>query len=147
MSTGEVIGAIIIALIIGGIFYYGFKSRGPWGSFWTFFLVIAFAVLVAAAWVRPVGAVWWGIAWFPLIFVGLLFALLLAAASPTEPRAGYRRTRYIDDTADPVDTDPELARTEPVDATADDEGVVAVGVFFWMMLTLFFVFLIAGIFF
>lgn len=26
----EFIGALIIAFIIGAIFYYGFKRRGPW---------------------------------------------------------------------------------------------------------------------
>ncbi|RDV10724.1 hypothetical protein DXT99_26015 [Pontibacter diazotrophicus] len=146
MSTGEVVGAIVIALVIAGIFYYGFKSRGPWGSFWTIALVILFGVLIAAVWARPVGPVWWGIAWFPLFFFGLLFALLLAAATPTTTRTGYRRTAYVDTTdAEMAQTEPVDGRTEPVAEPADEEGAAAVGIFFWAMLVLFIGLVVAGI--
>lgn len=151
MSTGEAIGAIVIALLIAGIFYYGFKSRGPWGSFWTFTLVIVFGVLIAAVWARPIGPIWWGIAWFPLFFFGLLFALLLAAATPTATRTEYRRAGYIDRTdIDRTDTEmrqtePIGVRAEPVDERADDEEAAAVGIFFWAMLVLFLGLVVAGI--
>lgn len=137
MSTTSIIAVILIALVIAAIFYYGFKSRGPWGSFWTFVVVIAFGVLLAAVWARPVGPVWWGIAWFPLIFVGLLFALLLAAATPPARGTDYptRRTGYVEE-------DPRL--NEPVDE-GGAEDVAAVGILFWTMLTLFLVIVVLGI--
>lgn len=139
MSTASVIAVILIALVIAAIFYYGFNSRGPWGSFWTFVLVIGFGVLIAAVWARPVGPVWWGIAWFPLIFIGLLFALLLAAATPTARGKDYptRRTGYVEE-------DPGL--NEPIVKEDDGaEDAAAVGILFWAMLTLFFLIVVLGI--
>ena len=70
------------ALLIGIIFYYAFKLTGPWGTFWSFLAVVTLAGLAADVWLTPVGPVAWGIAWIPAIFVMLLIALLLAAATP-----------------------------------------------------------------
>lgn len=138
MSMTNIIAVILIALVIAALFYYGFNSRGPWGTFWTFLIVIGFGVLIAAVWARPIGPVWWGIAWFPLIFVGLLFALLLAAATPPGRRTGdpTRRTGYVEE-------DPRL--NEPVvEPDAAEEGA-AVGIMFWTMLTLFLLIVVLGI--
>ncbi|RDV14983.1 hypothetical protein DXT99_11915 [Pontibacter diazotrophicus] len=139
MSTASIIAVILIALIIAAIFYYGLNSRGPWGSFWTFVLVVGFGVLIAAVWARPVGPVWYGIAWFPLLFIGLLFALLLAAATPTTRRTDYptRRTGYVEE-------DPRM--NEPITEEGNAaEDAVAVGILFWTMLTLFLLIVVLGI--
>jgi hypothetical protein len=84
MTFLQILLTIIVAVLIGILFYYVFRKAGPWGKFWTFILVLILAGLAAAAWIPPVGPVFWDIAWIPVVFVILLFALLMAAATPPE---------------------------------------------------------------
>lgn len=37
MEWAELVGAIIVALLIGAVFYFGFKNTGPWALFGLFF--------------------------------------------------------------------------------------------------------------
>lgn len=113
MTFLEILLTILIAVVIGILFYYIFRSRGPWGSFWSFLLILILAGLAAEAWIEPVGPVGWGVAWVPTIFVILLFALLLAAAAP--PR-------------------PERRITEPVPDTEEEATVIALSGFFWIFM-------------
>ena len=80
---GGIIGVVLVAILISAVFYYAFRVRGPWGSFWTFFLVLLLSIWAASLWVQPVGPVYYGISWIPTLFVGLIIAFLLAAV-PTE---------------------------------------------------------------
>jgi hypothetical protein len=76
----ELLGILLIALIVGLIFSLVFKVRGPWGNFWTLFVIVLLAVWAADLWLTPAGPVVWDLAWIPLIFVAIVVALLLAAA-------------------------------------------------------------------
>src|SRR6056297_1118331 len=119
MTALEIIGIVLIALIIGSIFYYGFKKTGPWGSFWSFILIIFLGTLFVDAWAEPVGPLWYDVAWVDLIFFGLIFAFFLAAATPV---------------AKPT---PE-ERREIEEAPAETSGAAAaLGIFFWFMLIFF----------
>jgi len=89
----EVLGAIIVAVVISSIFYFAVDARGPWGSFWTFFVIILLVVWAASLWIVPFGYIYWEIAWIPLFFIGLVIAFLLAALSSTPPR--YRRPLFF----------------------------------------------------
>lgn len=133
---GQVFGAIIIAAIISLIFYFALNARGPWGTLWTFFLVLLFAIWAGSLWISPAGPVYWGIAWIPLFFVGLVFALLLAAIPTTSDE------RYIDETTETTDvnlTSEEVERRREADRTA-----AAVSGFFWVLLLILFIVIIIG---
>ncbi|MFP4025473.1 MAG: hypothetical protein ACLFVR_13195 [Thiohalospira sp.] len=99
------------ALIIGTIFYYVFRYPGPWGSLWSFLLILILAGIAANAWITPVGPYYQGVSWFPVLFVILLFAILIAAATPPPSR-----TRV----------ESEIEREEP--------KVVVLGGFFWVLM-------------
>ena len=71
-----------IALIITLFFASAFRTRGPWGNFWTFFIILLLAVLAAHLWVRPIGPSYQGIYWIPPIAAGFLVASILAASTP-----------------------------------------------------------------
>ena len=129
MPLAGFLAVLLISFIIGALFYFVFKNKGPWGSFWTFFLVLFLGIYLAYVWVRPVGPLYWGVALYPLLFIGLLFALLLAAASPPRYRRNYRKP-----SADPGQ--------EP---TPEDNRAV-LGIFFWTALILFIALLLAGLF-
>lgn len=117
----ELLGAIVVALIVGAIFYYGFKFTGPWGTFWAFLLVLIIGIWFMAALAEPIGPIWWGIAWFDLFLFAVLFAILLIAATPTiEDRRRHR----------------DYYRSIKTDEEARDTAVT-VGVWFWVMIILF----------
>lgn len=100
MLFWETLFVILAALVVGVIFYYLLKLSGPWGSFWSFLLILILAGLAAAAWITPAGPVVYNIAWFPTLFTILLFAILLAAATPSR-RERTRTTatqRHVEDT-------------------------------------------------
>lgn len=80
--------AIIIglALLLTLIFVYGLGSRGPWGSGWTIFFVLLFAIWATAIWVEPIGPVYYNVAWLPIVIVGLVFFILLLSVTPREPK-------------------------------------------------------------
>jgi len=123
----EVLGAIIVAVVVSSIFYFAVDARGPWGSFWTFFVIILLVVWAASLWIVPFGYIYWEIAWIPLFFIGLVIAFLLAALSSTPPR--YRRT------------------TKGSDVTAEEEPertYAAIGLMFWVFVGLMLIAIIAG---
>ncbi|HSJ69544.1 MAG TPA: hypothetical protein VK921_17815 [Anditalea sp.] len=68
----EILGAVIVAVIISSIFYFAVDVRGPWGSFWTFFIIVLLSVWAASLWIVPFGYIYWEIAWIPLFFIGLV---------------------------------------------------------------------------
>ena len=109
----EILLTILAAVIIGTVFYYIFRSTGPWGTFWSFLLILILAGLAAEAWIRPVGPVVWDVAWVPTLFVIIIFALLLAAASPA------REPRVTEEAAEPSE---------------EERAAVAIGGFFWIFL-------------
>ena len=127
MELLEILLTIAGAALVGVLFYYVFRTTGPWGTFWSFILILILVGLAAEAWIAPIGPVYWDFSWVTTLFVILIFALLLAAASPA-------RRRY---------TEAELR--EPVareELEQSRESAVALTVFFWVML---FVLLIAVI--
>jgi hypothetical protein len=93
MAFLEIIIIALAAIIIGSLFFYVFRTAGPWGSFWIFILILILAGWAAAAWIRPFGPVYWNISWVPVLFVILLFSLFLAALTP----ARREKTIYEDE--------------------------------------------------
>mgnify|MGYP005748569037 CR=1 FL=1 len=132
MPLAGFLAVLLISFVIGALFYFVLKNKGPWGSFWTFFVVLFLGVFLAYVWVRPVGPLYWGVALYPLVFIALLFALLLAAASPPRNRRNSRR---------PLPPTPSQNQPNLKDEQAE------LGIFFWTALILFISLLLAGIFF
>lgn len=78
MKVFWVLYLIIIAYFTVLLFIYLFKTRGPWGNSWTFFLIILFSLLFADIWIKPFGPFWRDVYWLPPIAGGLLTATVLA---------------------------------------------------------------------
>lgn len=133
-----VFGAIIVALIISSIFYFALRSRGPWGSFWSFFLVIMLAVWAASIWIVPVGYVYWEIAWIPLFFIGLIIGLLLAAVSSSSNKNYYKGQRG--DVLDKAMTSEESRKN----AELEENTFAAIGILFWLFIGLMILAIIVG---
>jgi hypothetical protein len=118
---------LIIALLITIFFSSLLRMPGPWGKAWTFFIVILLAVIAAGLWIQPAGPLYRDIYYMPPLVVGILVALLLAAATPS-PRA---RTA--------------LDRSEKKEEKREND-FYALGIFFWILFALMLIILAIGYF-
>jgi hypothetical protein len=116
-----------IALIITIVFANALRIKGPWGNFWTFFILLLLAALAANFWIEPIGPNYQGVYWLPPIAAVLLIAFLLAASSPPpEPRniLEQQSQEYIEKKA----------------------SALAVGIFFWFVVTFMLILVLIGLF-
>lgn len=123
----EIISIVLIAIILAVAFFYGFRRRGPWGSLWAYILILIAGMLSFSIWTEPYGPVLWGIGWIDILIVGILLALLLAAASPA-----------------PNSTIPREGEQEILPEEEDTYNKYAIGSFFWVLILLFIVLIIVG---
>ena len=86
MNIIEIIAAFVFAALIGLFFSSVFRIKGPWGKLWSFILVLFLIIWASELWVEPMGPTLYDVAWIPLLIVGIVTALLLAAVSPRIPR-------------------------------------------------------------
>jgi hypothetical protein len=110
--------ALLIALLLTALFMAGFRLRSPWGLLW-FFVIILLASWAGGVWFTPFGPASWATGWLPFLLVGLIAALLIAAATLPERE---------ESTVELVDT--ERRRAERKAAKR------ALGIFFWVLVVL-----------
>jgi hypothetical protein len=70
-------------------FWAGFRRQGPLTYLPVVFVVVFLATWAGGAWIQP-AALRPGWRWLPFAAVGLIFALLLVAAAPRQPRSRAR---------------------------------------------------------
>ncbi len=143
MIIGEIIGILILALVIGAIFFYGFGRRDPWGAFWVFLLILFLAGMAGRYWVTAAGPVIWGYAWLPLIFWIFMIALLIGIATPVQDEridAPRDRERIISSS-----DEQRAERDAPSEQEAEAAGAAAAfGIFFWFILLMLIIAILAG---
>ncbi|MFW5644702.1 MAG: hypothetical protein ACOCZL_02205 [Bacteroidota bacterium] len=117
---------ISLALVITLFFTHILRIKGPWGSFWTFFLIILLAVVTGEAWVEPMGPYYKDVYWLPPLAVGLVIALLLASTTPSpKTRSRIAEKRKESD---------------------KKSSALALGTFFWFLLIFMLVLVVLGFF-
>jgi hypothetical protein len=114
MLFADLLVALFIGLVIVGVASYAFNTKGPWDSFLWFFVVVALFAWAGGVWVTPFGPSWGGIGWLPILFMGILAAVLLTAASPKS----YHR----------------LIRGKNGRPAFPGKNVIAVDLFFWILI-------------
>lgn len=129
MEIVEFIVVLFMALIVASIFFYGFRSRGPWSAFWVFLLILFLAGWAGRLWVTPAGPVMWGFGWLPVLVFVFIVALLVAAASPRED----------------TNTSDEIRRSRREATKPDTEAGAAFGIFFWVLLIVLITAIVAGL--
>lgn len=122
----DMIYALFFAVLLTAVFFGLFRTRGPWASLVLFFLVIFLASWAGGAWIAPFGPVLWGISFLPFLLVGLIIALMLAAAAPTQRE---------ESTVELVDRD-ERKRERA-------KAFAALSVFFWILIGVFVVLILS----
>jgi len=126
--------ALFFALIITSIFSFVVRRTGPWSGFWVFFILLFFISLGAGEWAAPRGPVAWGYYWAPGLIAALIFALVLAAATPT-PRSSQRLYRKSDIKKDNTRGNEDI----------EDGAAVVLDIFFWVLIVILIIAAIAGI--
>jgi len=119
--------ALIFALAIGAsiawVWSTVFDTHGPWNSFFWFFAVIFLFSWGGGTWIAPFGPIGWGVAWLPIVFLGVFMALLLTAATP---RSRRKRTRSTDAPLKAMRASGRVSPAIAVLATLD--------LFFWVLI-------------
>ena len=114
--------AFVMALIIALIFAPGYR-KGSYVPLIIFFLILFLAGIASRYWLVPIGPVWLGISWVPLLFIVLILTFAFVAPSPYE-RVSARETK------------------ENVSATTS----VALSVFIWLLFSLLLIAIAIGVF-
>ena len=83
MTIIGILAVLLFSLLFTSVFVFGLGAKGPWGSGWTFFVIIALVLSTVTLWVPPAGPVWYGAAWVDLLITGLLISFILSAVTPS----------------------------------------------------------------
>jgi hypothetical protein len=112
-------GALLITFIITLVI--ALFTKRPLRGLWLFFFIVFLASWAGQLWITPFGPLYLGIAWFPLLITALLFWFLILALIPP------------------------IAPAVPENNAGEKQSAVAAfGAFFWIMLTLLIISVIAG---
>jgi hypothetical protein len=132
MLIAELLIALVFGIILAALLTYPLRREGPGpvGGLVFFFLLLFLAIWAGGRWLRPAGPPVYGVSWLGFLFVGILVALILAAAVP--PRRPPVRP------AEPAAETPS-GEVGPAGAAA-----VTLGVFFYVALLALLVVLILG---
>lgn len=149
MFAIQVLFALFIAIILTAVFHGIFRTTGPWRGFWAFFLIVFFAAVAAGLWIVPVGPSAWGYYWIPGFLAAIVFALLLAAATPHTPGTKFeKKARKAEKEITKTYTyNPAGQAGNPDDLYIGDRPVqgAVMGGFFWLLITLLVIIVVAGV--
>jgi hypothetical protein len=115
MLIADLLFAFVIALLLTGLFSYGFRKRDPWGNTFVFILLLFLLIWATGVWIPPFGPTIYDVAWIPMIVMGFIFILLFAAAIPESPEMIRRR------------------QAKPTPAVGEP-AIVVLGGFLWLLL-------------
>ena len=87
MFIMEMTVSLAIGLFLTGLFWTGFRVRGPWESLLVFFSIVSLSAWAGGTWMSPRGPVLWGVSWAPYLVVGSIIALLLSATPKRDTSA------------------------------------------------------------
>lgn len=77
-----IVAALCIALILSILF----SRKRPFGATALFFFIVFIAVTAASYWIIPFGPVYQGVAWVPLLLIGVVCAFLIMIPAPVTTR-------------------------------------------------------------
>jgi len=114
--------SLLLALLISLLFLPSYKRRGfPLGLLAMFFMILFLVGLATQLWIVPFGPTYWGVSWFPLLFMLVIFTLLFAAPSPYQHRP------------------PKVSQAEK-----EETAAVSISLFIWILLIVLLVAIVIG---
>jgi hypothetical protein len=129
MFYSGLFAAALISLILTLVSAFFLGKRGPWGSLWTFFLVLFLTLCTVSIYIVPIGPIYWGIAWIPITIAGIIVTILLIAAMPHQIKMDAQEKE-------------DSMRLESINR--HDFPTTPVGRFFWILIVAFIIAIILG---
>ncbi len=126
-SYNAVIAALVVAFLLTMLFSVLLKNKGPWGGLWVVFIIIFLASWAANLWINPIGPQVFGISIVPILIVGVIIAVILAAVTRPETR-----------------NKPPRIEAEQQEPPKEVVRAVTVGVFYWVLLVILIFAIIGG---
>jgi hypothetical protein len=117
---------VFVAFLVTFIFYTLFKKKGPWESYWKFFIVVLLGMWALNIWIHPYGPSWRDVYWYPPLVTGIIIAVFLAAAVPSP------KTRAV--------LEKDLEEREQKQSSR-----ILAGSFFWIFILILLAIIITGI--
>ena len=84
MFAIDMLFALVIALVLTGIFGLGFGRYGMGTTLAVFFIIVFFATWAGGVWILPFGPTIFSISWASFLIVGIVVSLILVAVIPSE---------------------------------------------------------------
>ena len=149
MNTITIIAILIISIFFTVTFVVALKSRGPWGSAWTFLTLNILWLAAVSLWIPPAGPVWLGAPWLDLFATGLLLSFLLSATPGSSTNSPAESEDLMNDLQEKHDSkniqqNGSSVAARATEKIARDESItfsnnvtatkVKVGGLFWMLL-------------
>jgi hypothetical protein len=78
----DLLFALIIALVLTGLFAAGFRGHKTVSVLVGFFVLVLLVTWAGGLWLNPIGYPLYGVNWIAFIVVGLIVALLITALLP-----------------------------------------------------------------
>lgn len=148
MIWTQLLFALLTAIALVAIFAFFFRVKGPWGSFWFFFLIIFLVTFSGVRWLRPAGYDFGGLFWIPSLIVALIIALLLAALTPkkgkTDSKPEHDKPERTASAIPKHHGEPRSVSER--DINSSDEPYVGASAVFWLLIILLAISAIAGAF-
>lgn len=95
------ISALVATILISTIY----KVSGPWGSFWSFLIVLFSAVFAGNLWVEPSPINWAHLRFIPPVALSLIAIILFALIAPSPAsREKFKHEVQISDKSQVVET-------------------------------------------
>ncbi|MFP4418591.1 MAG: hypothetical protein ACOC41_01520 [Chitinivibrionales bacterium] len=110
--------ALSVGIILTALFAVGLRRPGPWASVLAFFFIVFLTAWAGGIWALPIGPTIGATPVLPIVVVGVIFALLLAAATPPHSR-------------------PTISESSAVKEAGQERATqIMLDVFFWIALIL-----------
>ncbi len=92
----DFLAALLVALVLTGLFIAVFRRGGPWSLYVAFFVVVLLAAWTGGVWSWPAGPAFYGVHWVPFLAIGTLVALgallICSRTHPQPPMSGSARS-------------------------------------------------------
>jgi len=126
----DLLAALFIALLLSAAFvpmvgYRGGNVSEGRGDIAFFLIVIWFVTWAIGIWVMLLGPVVYGVTWLPFLVVGLIAALLLAAAGKASRPRGLSRPGGMHSSG---------IASHGMDSQSEESAAMLFGAFFWMLM-------------
>ncbi len=91
----DLVLALLIGLLLTGIYAIGFRKAGQWASLIAFFAIVFLTAWSGGVWLLPRGPAVMGVRLLAFTLVGVIVALIIAAlAPPAYPRSPQAAQRH-----------------------------------------------------